>query len=309
MLVGTDTADDAAVYQVSDTLAIIQTVDFFTPIVDDPYSFGAIAAANALSDVYAMGGQPATALNIVCFPRDSDALPMSVLQRILLGGAEKAKEAGVSIVGGHTIDDAEPKYGLSVSGFVHPDRIWTNVGAEPGDKLILTKPIGTGVISTALRAGKADQEVVGSAIETMATLNRCAAEVAARFEPHACTDITGFGFLGHLREMLGEGVAAVVRLSAIPLLGGARELALQGFVPGGAQRNWEAHGPLVTCGAGISEVDRHLLSDPQTSGGLLFAVAPLQASEFLAGLIGAGVQAAEVGGFVPSSVAAIDLRA
>ena len=240
VLVGNSTADDAAVYRISDTLAIVETVDFFTPIVDDPYWYGAIAAANSLSDVYAMGGRPAFALNVVGFPRRSADTPLSFLKEILRGGAEKAKEAGIDIVGGHSIDDNEPKYGLCVTGFVHPDRIWRNVGGRPGDKLVLTKPIGTGIITTALRAGKADDQWVQSAVQSMARLNRTAAELASAVEVHACTDITGFGLLGHLREMLGQGdIGAQLTFSAIPILAGARELAVQGFVPGGTSRNQE----------------------------------------------------------------------
>ena len=294
MLVGTKTADDAAVYRLSETQALVQTVDFFTPVVDDPYSFGAIAAANALSDVYAMGGQPAFALNIVGFPRDNEALPLSVLGEILRGGAEKALEAGVAIVGGHTIDDNEPKYGLCVSGFVHPKRYWTNTGARPGDILVLTKPLGTGIITTALRAGEADEDVIAHAVETMATLNRSAAQTASAFEVHACTDVTGFGFLGHLREMQGDNVGFRVDLSAIPVLEGARELAARGFIPGGARRNWLPLEHLVSCADHVSEGDRLLLCDPQTSGGLLIAVTPQQASDLIAGLAAAGVDAAKV---------------
>lgn len=310
VLVGTKTADDAAVYRVSEDLAIIQTVDFFTPIVDDPYSFGAIAAANSLSDVYAMGGKPAFALNVVGFPRSNEEVPMSVLQEILRGGAEKAQEAGVAIVGGHTIDDEEPKYGLCVTGFVHPDRYWANVGARPADKLILTKPLGTGIISTALRAERAGDEVTGPAIEVMAALNRCAAEAAAEVEVHACTDVTGFGFLGHLREMLSEGnVSARVSLSAIPVLEGARDLAGQGLVPGGAQRNLDSLSHLVTYSSDILEVDRLLLNDPQTSGGLLFAVPSAAASDLLASLATAEVSAVEVGEFISAPVGTIEVVA
>ncbi len=310
MLVGTKTADDAAVYRVSADLAIIQTVDFFTPIVDDPYSFGAIAAANSLSDVYAMGGKPALALNIVAFPRDNEDLPMAVLKEILRGGAEKAKEAGIDIVGGHTIDDKEPKYGLCVTGFVHPDRYWANIGAKPADKLILTKPLGTGIISTALRSERAGEEISGPAIEMMASLNRAAAEAAAGVEVHACTDVTGFGFLGHLREMLAEGkLRARVNLSAIPVLEGARELAGQGLVPGGARRNLQSVDRHVTYNSGITETDRLLLSDPQTSGGLLFAVPSELASGLLADLAAAGVSAAEVGEFVDGPAGTIEVVA
>lgn len=308
MLVGTKTADDAAVYRVSDELAIIQTVDFFTPIVDDPYTFGAIAAANSLSDVYAMGGRPALALNIVGFPRNSEATPMSVLAEILRGGAEKAKEAGIEIVGGHSIHDDEPKYGLCVTGFVHPDRVWTNVGARPGDKLVLTKPLGTGIITTALRAGTASEEVIRGAVEAMATLNRSAAEAADQIDVHACTDVTGFGFLGHLREMLGHGgVGARVYLSAVPVLEGTRDLAAQGIVPGGTRRNKESLDPDVVYEASLPEVDRLILCDAQTSGGLLLAVSPEEAQDLLSALQASDVAAVEVGEFVEDGAGKIEV--
>ncbi len=299
MLVGTKTADDAAVYRISAELALIQTVDFFAPVVDDPYMFGAISAANSLSDVYAMGGRPALALNILAFPRDSEAMPLSVLREILRGGAEKAKEAGIEIVGGHTVDDDEPKYGLCVTGFVHPDRFWTNVGARPGDRLVLTKPLGTGIITTALRAGACDAALARRATTTMATLNRRAQEVAAEVDVRACTDVTGFGFLGHLREMLAHGGVGVrVDLSAVPILEGTRELAAKGFVPGGSRRNKEWLDPDVGYAADIPEDDRLILCDAQTSGGLLFALAPATARDLLPALRAADVPAAEVGEFV-----------
>lgn len=296
VLVGTKTADDAAIYRVSDELAIIQTVDFFTPVVDDPYLFGAIAAANSLSDVYAMGGRPTMALNIVGFPKNSDVAPMSMLGTILRGGADKAREAGIDIVGGHSIDDNEPKYGLCVTGFVHPEKYWTNVGAKEGDQLILTKPIGTGVITTALRAGKAGDQIAQGAIESMARLNRAAAEAAIEVGVRACTDVTGFGLLGHLREML-DGVGARIRLSAVPILAGARELAAGGSVPGGSERNKASLDRDVNYDEAIDEVDQILLCDAQTSGGLLFAVDPSKAADLVSGLTAAGVLAAEIGEF------------
>ncbi len=309
MLVGTKTADDAAIYRVSDELALIQTVDFFTPVVDDPYQFGAIAAANSLSDVYAMGGRPTLALNIVGFPRDSKRAPMSVLGEILRGGADKAREAGIDIVGGHSIDDSEPKYGLCVTGFVHPDRFWANVGARPGDRLVLTKPLGTGIITTALRAGKANAELARGAVETMAALNHTAAEVAREVGVHACTDVTGFGLLGHLREMLAHGgVAAHVSLAAVPVLPGARELAREGLVPGGTHRNLASLDGDVTFDEAIPENDRLLLCDAQTSGGLLFAVAPSRAVELLTGLTAAGVPAAAIGEFREEPASRIEVR-
>lgn len=308
MLVGTSTADDAAVYRVSEELALIQTVDFFTPVVDDPYDFGAIAAANSLSDVYAMGGRPVLALNVVGFPRDSDVAPLSVLKEILRGGADKAKEAGIEIVGGHTIDDPEPKYGLCVTGFVHPDRFWANIGAEPGDKLVLTKPLGTGILTTALRAGSLEPDLVRRAVETMATLNLDAAEAAAGATVHACTDVTGFGFLGHLREMLAHGGVGVrVELSAVPLLEGTRDLAARGVAPGGTRRNKESLDPDVVYGADIAEADRVVLCDAQTSGGLLFAIAPEKDGDPLACFRAAGVPAAVVGEFVAERPGTIEV--
>jgi selenide, water dikinase len=297
VLVGPGTADDAAIYRVSDELALIQTVDFFTPVVDDPYQFGAIAAANSLSDVYAMGGRPVLALNVVGFPRGSDVTPMSMLAEILRGGAEKAREAGIDIVGGHTVDDKEPKYGLCVTGFVHPKEYWTNVGGVAGDRLVLTKPIGTGIVTTAMKAGIAGEEAMRAAVAAMATLNRAAAEAARKVGVRACTDITGFGLLGHLREML-SGVGARIRLSAVPVLPGARELAAEGSIPGGTRRNKESLDRVVTYHDGIDEIDRLLLCDAQTSGGLLFAVEPARLKELLSGLAEAGVPAAAIGELV-----------
>ncbi len=297
VLVGPETSDDAAIYRVSDELALIQTVDFFTPVVDDPYQFGAIAAANSLSDVYAMGGRPALALNVVGFPRGSNTTPMSMLAEILRGGAEKAREAGIDIVGGHTVDDKEPKYGLCVTGFVHPKKYWANVGGRAGDRLVLTKPIGTGIVTTAMKAGTAGEEAVRAAVGTMATLNRAAAEVGRKVGVRACTDVTGFGLLGHLREML-SGVGVRIRASAVPVLPGARDLAAKGFIPGGTHRNKESLDRIVNYLDGIDEVDRILLCDAQTSGGLLFAVEPSRIRALLAGLDGAGVASAAIGEFV-----------
>jgi selenide,water dikinase len=308
VLVGTRTADDAAVYRVSDELAIIQTVDFFTPVVDDPYLFGAIAAANSLSDVYAMGGKPTMALNIVGFPRKNDALPLSVLGDILRGGADKAAEAGISIVGGHSIDDNEPKYGLCVTGFVHPKRYWTNVGAQPGDKLILTKPIGVGIITTALRSGFKDATIEKQAIDTMATLNRKAAEAAQSIGVHACTDVTGFGLLGHLREML-EGVGVQLNLSCVPILDGVHELAKEDYIPGGTHRNLKAVSSSVQFDPSIPELDQLILADAQTSGGLLFAVAPENSTALLNKLAQAGVSAKEIGHFTDLRTGTIQVHA
>jgi selenide,water dikinase len=245
-------------------------VDYFTPIVDDPYAFGQIAAANSLSDVYAMGARPIAMLSIVGFPRDR--LPLGVLGEILKGGAEKGREAGVSVVGGHSIDDAEPKVGYAVAGLVHPARIWRNVGARPGDALVLTKPLGTGIISTAIKQAKAPPAAIEAAIRTMATLNRAAAEAAATVPVHAVTDVTGFGLLGHLREMTrGSRVAARLWASRIPLLPDVVALAEAGLVPGGTKRNLGAVAGSVRWDAAIAEPLRAVIGDAQTSGGLLVA--------------------------------------
>ena len=293
-------------YRVSDDLAIIQTVDFFTPVVDDPYLFGAIAAANALSDVYAMGGRPTVALNVVGFPRKNKSLPLSVLADILRGGADKAAEAGIQIAGGHSIDDSEPKYGLSVTGFVHPDQYWTNIGAKPGDKLILTKPIGVGVVTTASRAGHKDTEIERSAIDSMAALNRKASEIGQQTQVRACTDVTGFGLLGHLREML-DGVSGRVQLSKVPFLKGVRQLAELDFIPGGTHRNLDAIKRSVYFDAAIDEIDQLLLCDAQTSGGLLFAVEPDKAASLLYELTSNNLHAAEIGEFTSDASNKIEI--
>jgi selenide,water dikinase len=270
VLVGPETRDDAAVYRLTDAIGLVLTVDYFTPIVDDPYAFGQIAAANSLSDVYAMGGRPVAMLSIVGFPRER--LPLGILGEILKGGAEKAREAGVSVVGGHSIDDPEPKVGYAVLGLVHPARVWRNVGARAGDGLVLTKPIGTGIISTAIKREGTTPAVIDVATRTMAALNRAAAEAAAALPIHAVTDVTGFGLLGHLHGMT-SGSAVRVRLtaSAIPLLPGVVALAEAGFVPGGTRRNLEAVSGVVRWDPAIPEPLRSVIGDAQTSGGLLFA--------------------------------------
>jgi selenide, water dikinase len=293
VLVGPETCDDAAVYRLTDGLALVLTVDFFTPIVDDPWAFGQIAAANSLSDVYAMGGRPIAMLSIVGFPRDK--LPMSVLGEVLRGGAEKAREAGVSVVGGHSVDDAEPKVGYAVVGLIHPGRIWRNVGARPGDALVLTKPLGTGIISTAIKQGKAPDRAVAAAIRSMSALNRPAAEAAARVPVHAVTDVTGFGLLGHLREM-SRGSKVNVRLHAgrIPLLPDVVALAEAGLVPGGTRRNLHAVAETVRWDPTIPEPLRLAIGDAQTSGGLL--VATPDGAGLLRALSAAGVEeAAQIG--------------
>jgi len=271
VLVGLDRADDAGVYRINDDLALIQTVDFFTPIVDDPYGFGQIAAANALSDVYAMGGTPKTAMNLVGFPLEQ--MDISILREIIQGGVDKIREAGVVLVGGHSVDDPELKYGLSVTGFVHPDRVLTKQNLKKGDHLVLTKPLGTGIINTAIKGGLASQEIIERITRLMAQLNRKPAEVMSRFEVHACTDITGFGLLGHLAEMV-TGSGCGIRLSGhkIPMMAEAREYGQMGFVPAGAYRNREFRENMVEFGRSVDRITQDILFDPQTSGGLLICV-------------------------------------
>ena len=271
LLVGFDRSDDASVYRLSDELALVQTVDFFPPIADDPYLFGQIAAANALSDVYAMGGEPKLALNLMCVPRD---MPDEAVHRMLRGGYDKVYEAGCLITGGHSIFDDEPKYGLAVTGFVHPDRVLTNSGARPGDVLLLTKPLGVGVLSTAHKGGMASEEGMALAYRLMTTLNRAARDVLVKYRVHACTDVTGFSLLGHLLEMAqGSGVRAVVHADRVDVIPEALELARLGVLPEGMYRNRSFAAPWVDPG----EVPLHrqdVLYDPQTAGGLLAAVDP-----------------------------------
>lgn len=280
VMVGTDTADDAAVYRIDDNTAIVETVDFFTPIVDDPFMFGAIAAANSLSDIYAMGGRPLFALSVVGFP--SSRLPVSVLEDILAGARAKTEEAGITIIGGHTVDDTEPKFGLVVTGVVDPAAVLTNRGAQPGDSLVLTKPIGTGILSTALKQGLLDRELAGVLTDTMAMLNRTAAEVMIEIGANACTDITGFGLMGHLLEMVvASDVSAVVNAHKVPLLRGAVDLAVSGVVPGGTLNNRDYSAPRVSYADGVPEVMRIILNDAQTSGGLLISIPPERASQLV----------------------------
>jgi selenium donor protein len=271
VLVGTDTSDDAAVYRLDKKTAIVQTVDFFTPVVDDPFQFGAIAAANSLSDIYAMGAKPLFALSVVGFP--SNRLPVEVLEAILEGARSKAEEAGIAIIGGHTVDDTEPKFGLAVSGVVDPRKIVANRGARPGDWLVLTKPIGTGILATALKQGLLEPEQAEVLAETMTALNKPAAEAMLEIGVSACTDVTGFGLLGHLLEMMrASGTAAVIQDCDVPTLPGAEELVTAGVVPGGTRNNMEYTAPHVTYSDRVSEVRRVLLNDAQTSGGLLIAL-------------------------------------
>jgi selenide,water dikinase len=294
-LVGTETRDDAAVYQLTDTEAIVETVDFFTPVVDDPYWFGRIAAANALSDVWAMGARPLFALNLVGWPVAK--LPMELLGEVLRGGADTARLAGAPILGGHSIDDPEPKYGMAVTGVVHPDRVLRNVGARPGDVLLLTKPLGSGIATTAIKAEKADAALVDRAIEVMSALNRTAGELlAASGAVHALTDVTGFGLLGHGWEMAeGSGVALRLRAEAIPVIPGVRELAEQEVVPGGSRANLRWIRPNVVLADGLHPTTAIVLADAQTNGGLLAAVDRARAGALLEALRGAGVAAVEIG--------------
>jgi selenide,water dikinase len=279
--VGPETSDDAAVYRLTPELAIVQTVDYITPVVDDPYACGAVAAANSLSDIYAMGARPLFALNVVGFP--TATLPLSVLGAILKGGADKVGEAGASIIGGHSIDDPEPKYGLVVTGVVHPEKVLTNAGARVGDDLILTKPLGMGIITTGIKRQKVAAEIVEQAVTTMSTLNRYAAEVMeAVGGVHACTDVTGFGLLGHLREVAaGSGVGATISLGAVPVLPEAWRLVREGICPGGTRRNLQSLEGTVEWAPGMGEDVRLVLSDAQTSGGLLMAVGKAKSAEML----------------------------
>jgi selenium donor protein len=295
VLVGTETSDDAAVYRLTPDLAVVQTVDFFTPICDDPREFGAISAANSLSDIYAMGAEPRFALSVVGFP--TRRLPLSVLERILEGAALVAAEAGIDIVGGHSVEDPEPKFGLVVTGVVHPDRILRNAGALPGDRLYLTKPLGSGIVATAAKQGLAPPAVLSAALAGMRRLNRSAAEaIRASGGAHACTDVTGFGLLGHLRELAAaSGVDVELEVAQVPILEGARELAVAGAVPGGSRDNLAHVSPWVVWGDGVSEVDRLLLADAQTSGGLLAAVAPEAVGALEAAFREHGVEAACIG--------------
>ena len=283
MLVGLETGDDAAIYRINEHVALVLTLDFFAPIVDDPFDYGQIAVANALSDVYAVGGTPLTALNIAAFPRD---LGPEVVARVFEGGQVKAEEAGILIIGGHTIDDKEPKYGLAVTGIVTPGEQITNANAQPGDVLVLTKAIGSGVITTAGKAGTASEEVIQEAVKSMATLNRGAANAMLEVGVNSATDITGFGLLGHLQQMMkASGVSAIVNRSAVPILPGAQELAEAGNVSGGTNRNMKDLGDAVSLEDGVSEVDFVLMADAQTSGGKLISVAEDRAGALVKSLV------------------------
>ncbi len=280
LIVGLDTSDDAAVYKIDEERGIVLTLDFFTPVVDDPYLFGQIAAANSLSDVYAMGGRPVTALNIACFP---NCLPLEILQEIIRGGADKVKEAGAIVAGGHTVEDEEPKFGLSVMGMVDLDKITANSMAKPGDLLILTKPLGIGIINTAVKAEAASSLAARKAAETMSYLNKDAAEAGGQVGIHACTDITGFGLLGHALEMAeGSGLTLELWSDLVPVIHESIELAKMGIIPGGAYRNREYLENKVLFKNKLSQHMEDILFDPQTSGGLLMSVAPEKAEPLLA---------------------------
>jgi selenide,water dikinase len=297
LLVGIETADDAGVYQISDQVALVQTVDFITPIVDQPYLFGQIAAVNALSDVYAMGGKPLTAMNLIGFPRRS--LDLSVLTEILRGGLQKVHEAGAVLLGGHTVDDVELKYGLSVTGTVHPQKIVTNRGARVGDVLILTKAVGTGIISTAHKAQMAEARTLQGAVDSMARLNNKAADAMLESGVHACTDITGFGLLGHAFQMAkASSLSFWFFYMQIPILPGAKEYAAQGMVPGGAYCNQEHFGREVAISSRVPEPERIILFDPQTSGGLLIALPAADGEKLLRTLRDKGIQEAALIGEV-----------
>ena len=293
VLVGTETSDDAGVFRLRDDLAIVNTVDFFTPIVDDPFVFGQIAAANAFSDIYAMGADPVTALNIVGFPKAT--MDLEVLGGVLEGGLDRAREAGAVVIGGHTIIDPELKYGMAVTGTVHPSKIVRNVGVRAGDALVLTKPLGTGIVTTALKQRKASAASVKAAVASMVALNRTASLVMREFDVHACSDVTGFSLLGHGTEMaMGSGVSLVFESSALPLLPGALRLAQGGYLTGGCKRNRAYLADKVTIDALVRPGYEDVAFDPQTSGGLLVALAPKPAARLVRALHAKGIAAAAV---------------
>lgn len=306
LIVGMERPDDAGVYRLTDDIALIQTLDFFTPIVDDPYDFGRVAVANALSDIYAMGGRPLVAMNIICFPVSD--MDISVLEDVLRGGSEKMREAGVLLVGGHSVEDREIKYGLSVTGVVHPDRVVRNVGARDGDVLVLTKPLGTGIVGTAVKAGLAGKGAEERIVRSMAKLNDVPAQIMSSYDVHACTDVTGFGLVGHACEMI-EGTSVGIRLfaSRVPVFEETLAYASMGLIPAGAYRNRSFREPMVEVAAGISDDLVMILYDPQTSGGLLIAVDAAQAENLLADLYASGIVeariVAEVTGALPGRMA------
>jgi selenide, water dikinase len=294
LIVGFETSDDAGVYRLSDDIALIQTLDFFTPIVDTPYDFGAIAAANALSDVYAMGGDPITAMNIVCFPADD--LPESVLKETLAGGLSKLNEADVVLAGGHSVDDIEFKYGLSVTGIAHPDRILTNKNSIQGDHLILTKPIGTGVLSTAIKGKIADETTIRQLIDIASKLNKYAADIMRKYSPTACTDVTGFGLAGHVFEMARASKKTfTLYADEIQFIEGVYDLARMGFLPGGAFKNKKFYENFVSINPALDPVKADLMFDPQTSGGLVFSLPESKTRDCLADLNDNGINARMIG--------------
>lgn len=297
LLVGTETQDDAGVYKLTDDLAMIQTVDFFTPIVDDPYMFGQIAAANSLSDVYAMGGEPKTVMNIVGFPINT--LGGDILAEIMKGSADKVKESGAVIVGGHSIDDNEPKFGLSVTGLVHPEKFYKNVGAKPGDALVLTKPIGVGIQTTAIKQEKLTEDQLQKVSETMAQLNKTAAETLKPYHPNAVTDVTGFGLLGHASEIArGTGVSLLIRAKDVPVLPGTRELAEQDVIPGGTKDNHSWLKDDVSYSKNIDGIDQLILCDAVTSGGLLISLPQEEAEDYVRSMHGKGLMETAIVGEV-----------
>jgi selenide, water dikinase len=295
VIVGLERADDAGVYRISDELALIQTVDFFTPIVDDPYWFGQIAAANALSDVYAMGGTPKTAMNLVAFPVKD--MELSVLRQVIQGGLDKLAEAAVVLIGGHSIEDKELKYGLSVTGIVHPAKVLTKKNLRPGDRLVLTKPLGTGIVNTAIKAAMASAQLTDQTTRLMAALNRDAANVMLSFDIGACTDVTGFGLLGHLAEMVsGSGTSAKIHADRVPVISEALEFAAMGLIPAGAYKNREFRESMITVADTVGRSRQDVLFDPQTSGGLLISVSGRQAETLVAALKDAGIgDASQIG--------------
>ncbi|GIO27215.1 selenide, water dikinase SelD [Ornithinibacillus bavariensis] len=307
LLVGLDTSDDAGVYKLTDDIALVQTLDFFTPIVDNPYDFGQIAATNAISDVYAMGGTPLTALNIVAFPIST--LDKNILSEILRGAGDKLREANVTLVGGHSIDDKEPKFGLAVTGIVHPNKVRSNAGAKPGDKLILTKPIGVGILTTSIKKDLLTEDEIKRVTSVMTTLNKTAAEVMEIYDVHAATDVTGFGLLGHGSEMAtGSNVGLVIYADQVPILPRVRELAEAGSIPGGTKNNYKHIENIVIYPESMDSIDRHILCDAVTSGGLLISVNGNEADQLLSELQKKGVEASMIGEVIAENPGKIIVR-
>jgi selenide,water dikinase len=307
LIVGVETSDDAGVFRLREDLAIVNTVDFFTPVVDDPYTYGQISATNSLSDVYAMGGEPKTAMNIVCFPQSG--IDKEILAEILRGGGDKATEAGVVVVGGHSVADDEIKYGMAITGVIDPRRVIRNIGAQVGDVVILTKPLGTGILTTALKRAHLHEEEYAAAVTSMATLNDKAARVMLRHTVHACTDITGFSLMGHACEMaMGSGVTLHLHASALPLLPGALRLALEGYITGGCKRNRSYLADKVRVASSVAQDFNEVAFDPQTSGGLLIAVPEQESQALVRDLQAEGVLAAAlIGGVLPRGEVWVEL--